>query len=61
MLGLFAVAALLLTGAWRLPGARLRPIWGRLGEILEGLTALALVPLLLQVLDAYAYFRSMAG
>ncbi|MFI7499919.1 type VII secretion integral membrane protein EccD [Streptomyces sp. NPDC049687] len=61
MLGLFAAAALLLTGAWRLPGARLRPIWGRLGEILEGLTALALVPLLLQVLDAYAYFRSLAG
>ncbi|WP_405467263.1 type VII secretion integral membrane protein EccD [Streptomyces canus] len=61
MLGLFAATALLLTGAWRLPGARLRPIWGRLGEILEGLTALALVPLLLQVLDAYAYFRSLAG
>ncbi|MGW2716924.1 type VII secretion integral membrane protein EccD [Streptomyces sp. NPDC001492] len=61
MLGLCAAAALLLTGASRLPGARLRPIWGRLGEILEGLTALALIPLLLQVLDAYAYFRSLAG
>ncbi|MGW1028997.1 type VII secretion integral membrane protein EccD [Streptomyces sp. NPDC002577] len=61
MLGLFAAAALLLTGAWRLPGARLRPIWGRFGEILEGCTALALIPLLLQVLNAYAYFRSLAG
>ncbi len=61
MLLLFAVAALLLRGARRLPGARLRPIWGRLGEILEGLTALALLPLLLQVLDAYAYFRALAG
>ncbi|WP_128429824.1 type VII secretion integral membrane protein EccD [Streptomyces cyaneus] len=61
MIGLFAVAALLLTGAWRLPGARLRPIWGRLGEIFEGLTALALIPLLLQVLNVYAYFRSLAG
>ncbi|KUO05526.1 type VII secretion integral membrane protein EccD [Streptomyces caeruleatus] len=61
MLGLFAAAALLLTGAWRLPGARLRPIWGRLGELLEGCTALALVPLLLQVLNVYAYFRSLAG
>jgi type VII secretion integral membrane protein EccD len=61
MLGLFVVAALLLTGARRLPGARLRPIWGRLGEILEGCTALALMPLLLQVLHAYAYFRSLAG
>ncbi|QKZ15970.1 type VII secretion integral membrane protein EccD [Streptomyces chartreusis] len=61
MLALFAAAALLLTGAWRLPGARLRPIWGRLGEILEGVTALALLPLLLQILNVYAYFRSLAG
>lgn len=61
MLGLCAAAALLLTGASRLPGARLRPIWGRLGEIIEGCTALALIPLLLQVLGAYAYFRSLAG
>lgn len=61
MLGLFTVAALLLVGAWRLPGARLRPIWGRLGEILEGCTALAVIPLLLQVMHAYAYFRSMTG
>lgn len=61
MLALFAVAALLLAGARRLPGARLRPIWGRLGEIMEGLTAFALLPLLLQVLDAYAYFRALAG
>jgi type VII secretion integral membrane protein EccD len=61
MLGLSAAVALLLTGAWRLPGARLRPIWGRLGEILEAVTALALIPLLLQVLNAYAYVRSLAG
>jgi hypothetical protein len=61
MLVLFAVAALLLTGARKLPGARLRPIWGRLGEIMEGLMALALLPLLLQVLHAYAYFRALAG
>ena len=61
MLALFAVTVLMLTGAWRLPGARLRPIWGRLGEIFEGVTALALIPLLLQVLNAYAYFRSLAG
>jgi type VII secretion integral membrane protein EccD len=61
MFVLFAAAAVLLVGAWRLPGARLRPIWGRLGELLEGITALALVPLLLQVLQAYAYFRSLAG
>ncbi|MBC9730532.1 type VII secretion integral membrane protein EccD [Streptomyces sp. TRM68367] len=61
MLVLFAVVPLLLMGARKLPGARLRPIWGRLGEIMEGLLALALLPLLLQVLHAYAYFRALAG
>jgi type VII secretion integral membrane protein EccD len=61
MLLLFAVAALSLMGARKLPGARLRPIWGRLGEIMEGLMAFALLPLLLQVLHAYAYFRALAG
>jgi type VII secretion integral membrane protein EccD len=61
MLVLFAVVALLLTGARKLPGARLRPIWGRLAEIMEGLLALALLPLLLQVFHTYAYFRALAG
>jgi type VII secretion integral membrane protein EccD len=60
--GLLLVAAvLLLVGAWRLPTSRLRPLWGHIGDILEMLTAVALLPLLLQLLHVYAYFRALAG
>jgi ESX secretion system protein EccD len=57
------VAALALTalGAWRLPTARLLPVWGHAGDIAELWTAIALLPLLLQLLHVYAYFRSLAG
>jgi type VII secretion integral membrane protein EccD len=58
---LLAAAVLLLVGAWRLPRARLLPIWGHLGDLLEIITAVSLLPLLLQVLNAYAYFRGLAG
>jgi type VII secretion integral membrane protein EccD len=62
VLGLLLVAAvLLLVGAWRLPTTRLRPLWGHLGDILEMLTAMALLPLLLQLLHVYAFFRALAG
>lgn len=58
---LLITAALLLVASVALPAGRLLPIWGRLGEIGEILTAVALLPLLLKALNAYAYFRSMAG
>ncbi|MFJ5639722.1 type VII secretion integral membrane protein EccD [Streptomyces sp. NPDC093223] len=58
---LLAAVVLLLVGAWRLPQARLLPVWGHLGDLMEIITAIALLPLLLQVLDAYAYFRGLAG
>ncbi|MCS0603753.1 type VII secretion integral membrane protein EccD [Streptomyces sp. LP11] len=58
---LLAAALALLVGAWRLPRARLLPVWGHFGDLLEILTAIALLPLLLQVLHAYAYFRGLAG
>ncbi|MEV6028561.1 type VII secretion integral membrane protein EccD [Streptomyces sp. NPDC052036] len=58
LLGLLVAAGLLLVGAWRLPTARLLPVWGHVADILELLTALALLPLLLQLLHAYAYFRA---
>ncbi|MEU5095078.1 type VII secretion integral membrane protein EccD [Streptomyces sp. NPDC020996] len=58
---LLAAVAALLVGAWRLPRARLLPVWGHLGDLLEIVTAIALLPLLLQVLHAYAYFRGLAG
>ncbi|MEU6173684.1 type VII secretion integral membrane protein EccD [Streptantibioticus parmotrematis] len=59
--GLLLAAGLLLTGAWRLPTARLLPIWGHLADILELVTALALLPLLLQLLHVYAHVRAAVG
>ncbi|WP_320773021.1 type VII secretion integral membrane protein EccD [Streptomyces sp. CRN 30] len=58
---LLAATALLLLGAVRLPTVRLLPIWGHTADILEMVTAIALVPLLLQHLHVYWYFRSLAG
>ncbi|MEU2226802.1 type VII secretion integral membrane protein EccD [Streptomyces sp. NPDC018347] len=56
---LAAVAALL--AARRLPSLRLLPVWGHTADILETVTAVALIPLLLQVLHVYWYFRTLAG
>jgi hypothetical protein len=58
---LLAAVALLLLAAGQLPSMRLLPIWGHTADILETVTALALVPLLLQVLHVYWYFRTLAG
>ncbi|MFJ9907444.1 type VII secretion integral membrane protein EccD [Streptomyces sp. NPDC101152] len=61
LLGLLVAAVLLLVGAWRLPRVRLLPVWGHTADILELLTALALLPLLLQLLHTYAYFRVLVS
>ncbi|MEU3341151.1 type VII secretion integral membrane protein EccD [Streptomyces sp. NPDC006668] len=58
---LLAGVVLLAVGAWRLPHSRLRPLWGHLGDILEMVIAVVLLPLLLQLLHVYAYFRALAG
>ncbi|WP_129294514.1 type VII secretion integral membrane protein EccD [Streptomyces lydicus] len=58
LVGLLIGALLVLVGAWRLPTARLLPVWGRMADILEMLTALALLPLLLQLLHVYAHVRA---
>jgi hypothetical protein len=59
-LALVAGTLLLLLGE-RLPGNRMRPYWGRATEILETLTAIAVIPLLLQVLHVYELMRGLAG
>ncbi len=61
LVGVLLTVALLVIGAWRLPTSRLLPIWGQVSDIAEMWTAIALVPLLLAVLDAYHYFRALAG
>ncbi|HET6504081.1 MAG TPA: type VII secretion integral membrane protein EccD [Amycolatopsis sp.] len=58
---LLAAGGLLLVGARRLPRARLLPVWGNLADILEIALPVALLPVLLQVLDVYMYFRASAG
>ena len=37
------------------------PVWGRVGDILEWLSIMAIVPLLLAMLDMYASFRGMTS
>ncbi len=54
-------AGLLLLGAERLPGRRFRPYWGRTVEIFELITAIAVLPILLQVLHVYTFMRNLAG
>jgi type VII secretion integral membrane protein EccD len=58
---LVMVAGLLLLGGERLPAKRYRPYWGRAVEIFELITALALLPILLQVLHVYTFMRNLAG
>jgi hypothetical protein len=57
----FAAGVVLLLCGQRLPGRRLRPYWGRMVEILETVTAIAVVPILLQVLGVYVMMRGLAG
>jgi type VII secretion integral membrane protein EccD len=43
------------------PGRTLVPYWGRAGDILEWVVAIALIPLSLAVLDVYGFVRALAG
>jgi type VII secretion integral membrane protein EccD len=62
ILAVFAAGGLLLLVAARwLPGRRLLPVWAQLAGQLETVTAIALVPLLLQVLHVYSHLRSLVS
>lgn len=56
-----AVAALLTAVALIIPRKGLSPFWGRASDMVESAVLLALVPLCLAVLDAYASARGLAG
>jgi type VII secretion integral membrane protein EccD len=58
---LLVAGGLLLVGARRLPRARPLPVWGNIADILEVGMPVALLPVLLQVLNVYLYFRASAG
>jgi len=45
----------------KMPGRRLMPYWGRIGDVLQLLTTVAMVPILLAELGVYAYARSLGG
>jgi hypothetical protein len=44
-----------------LPGRRIHPLWGRIGDVFEWLAAIAMIPLLLGLLGVYGWARSLAG
>jgi len=58
---LMAAALLLLVAERSLPGHKLLPHWGRVGDLLQTLAAAALLPLTLWVLNLYAFVRSARG
>ncbi|MFE2173385.1 type VII secretion integral membrane protein EccD [Kitasatospora sp. NPDC059462] len=58
---MLAAATGLCVAAWTVPGRRLLPYWGRAGDLLHSLAALALLPLALQVFGFYATMRGLAG
>jgi type VII secretion integral membrane protein EccD len=58
---LAVVFVLLLLGMTRQPLRRLRPIWGHLANGLETITAIAIVPVLLQLFGVYVWARGLAG
>lgn len=61
VLGLVVVFGVAVAAALRPASRRLRPVWGHVANIVETVTALAIVPVLLQVLGVYAFARGLAG
>ncbi|MFR9727736.1 type VII secretion integral membrane protein EccD [Saccharopolyspora sp. MS10] len=59
--GLLVVLFALVKAALRPPMRRMLPIWGHLANIFDTVTALAVLPLLLQLLGVYAWARGLAG
>ncbi|MFE1246559.1 type VII secretion integral membrane protein EccD [Streptomyces sp. NPDC058735] len=59
--GLLAATAALAIAAWTVPGRRLVPYWGRVGELLHSALAISMLPLALWVLGVYSTLRSING
>jgi type VII secretion integral membrane protein EccD len=59
--GLVVACGLLFAVARKLPGHKLLPYWGRAGDILQSLAALALIPATLWLLNLYQFARSVHG
>ena len=61
LLALLLVLFALVKAVSRPAGRRMLPIWGHLANIFDTCTALAVVPLLLQLLGVYAWARGLFG
>ncbi|MEU6128257.1 type VII secretion integral membrane protein EccD [Saccharopolyspora sp. NPDC047091] len=61
VLGLLLVLLALVLGALRPLHRRMLPIWGHLANIFDTCTAIAVLPLLFQLLELYAWARGLAG
>lgn len=59
LLGILLGAVGLYAASRLMPGRRLLPIWGHLADLLEMWSAVALVPLLLQLFHVFAHIRDM--
>lgn len=57
--GLLLGCAALYAASRLMPGRRLLPIWGHLADLLEMWSAVAIVPLLLQLFHVYAHIRDL--
>ncbi|MGP3985812.1 type VII secretion integral membrane protein EccD [Streptomyces sp. 3N207] len=58
---LLAVTAGIAIASWTVPGRRLVPYWGRIGEVLHTLSAVALLPLVLWLLGVYGALRGLSA
>lgn len=58
---LIALTLLALTGARMLPKRRLSPQFSRAADVLETLTAISILPILLQMFGLYGFVRTLAG
>ncbi|MGI5499192.1 type VII secretion integral membrane protein EccD [Lentzea sp. CA-135723] len=61
VLGMLVAVLLLVAAAKRPPDRRMLPIWPHMGDVVENLTCVALVPFVLQVLGIFAWARGLAG
>jgi type VII secretion integral membrane protein EccD len=58
---ILAISVLLVGAARLLPGRRLMPYWGRIGDLVQTVATVAVIPVLLQVFGVYARVRAMGG
>ncbi|MER8041269.1 type VII secretion integral membrane protein EccD [Streptomyces sp. NPDC094032] len=59
--GLTALAAALAVVSWTVPGRRMLPYWGRIGDLLHSTLALSVLPLAATVTGLFGWVRGLSG